>query len=170
MAWLNELDLNDPQDTAKLEAESFVLKQKVALASELKSVLDSWVRYEQQAKEKEQAALAKTIIENVLKTIQDERTQKDILASAVAEVERECRLVFGVLPYFTLTVACVPVLQSWSSPRPFRVQTPPLAVNVRTLIEIAHAPMFRDRSRFLASQKTLVFSFQLVLLTHLTIQ
>lgn len=61
----------------------------MALASELKSVLDSWVRYEQQAKEKEQAALAKTVIENVLKTIQDERTQKDILASAVAEVERE---------------------------------------------------------------------------------
>jgi len=76
------------KDTAKLEAESFVLKQKVALASELKSVLDSWVRYEQQAKEKEQAALAKTVIENVLKTIQDERTQKDILASAVAEVEQ----------------------------------------------------------------------------------
>jgi len=76
------------KETAKLEADSFVLKQKVALASELKSVLDSWVRYEQQAKEKEQAALAKTVIENVLKTIQDEKTQKDILASAVAEVEQ----------------------------------------------------------------------------------
>ena len=83
--------LNAPfQETAKLEAESFVLKQKVTLASELKSVLDSWVRYEQQAKESEQAALAKTVIENVLKTIQDERSQKDILASAVSEVEREC--------------------------------------------------------------------------------
>jgi len=76
------------KETAKLEAESFVLKQKVALASELKSVLDSWVRYEQQAKENEQAALAKSVIENVLKTIQDEKTQKDILASAVAEVEQ----------------------------------------------------------------------------------
>jgi len=76
------------KETAKLEAESFVLKQNVALASELKSVLDSWVRYEQQAKESEQAALAKSVIENVLKTIQDEKTQKDILASAVAEVEQ----------------------------------------------------------------------------------
>lgn len=65
------------------------------MASELKSVLDSWVRYEQQAKESEQAALAKTVIENVLKTIKDEKTQKDILASAVAEVERECYLVIG---------------------------------------------------------------------------
>jgi len=76
------------KETAKLEAESFVLKQRVTLASELKSVLDSWVRYEQQAKENEQAALAKSVIESVLKTIQDEKTQKDILASAVAEVEQ----------------------------------------------------------------------------------
>jgi len=76
------------KETAKLEAESFILKQKVSLASELKSVLDSWVRYEQQAKENEQAALAKSVIENVLKTIQDEKTQKDILASAVTEVEQ----------------------------------------------------------------------------------
>ena len=67
------------------------------MASELKSVLDSWVRYEQQAKEKEQVALAKTVIENVLKTIQDEKTQKDILASAVAEVERKCHFVIGPL-------------------------------------------------------------------------
>jgi len=76
------------KETAKLEAESFILKQKVSLASELKSVLDSWVRYEQQAKENEQAALAKSVIENVLKTIQYEKTQKDILASAVTEVEQ----------------------------------------------------------------------------------
>jgi len=76
------------KESAKLESEAFVSQQKVALASEVKAVLDSWVRYEQQAKENEQAALAKTIIENVLKTIQDERTQKEILASAVAEVEQ----------------------------------------------------------------------------------
>jgi hypothetical protein len=78
------------------------------LASELKSVLDSWVRYEQQAKENEQAALAKSVIENVLKTIQDEKTQKDILASAVAEVERECHLVIGTLLDFPLTTASCP--------------------------------------------------------------
>ena len=98
------------QETAKLEAESFVLKQKVTLASELKSVLDSWVRYEQQAKESEQAALAKTVIQNVLKTIQDERSQKDILASAVAEVERECYLI-GTLPDLPLTIAWSPLTE-----------------------------------------------------------
>ena len=65
------------------------------MASELKSVLDSWVRYEQQAKESEQAALAKSVIESVLKMIQDEKTQKDILASAVSEVEREWHSLIG---------------------------------------------------------------------------
>jgi len=70
--------------------------------------LDSWVRYEQQAKESEQAALAKSVIENVLKTIQDEKTQKDILASAVAEVERECHLVIGALLDLPLTAVPAP--------------------------------------------------------------
>jgi F-type H+-transporting ATPase subunit b len=52
-------------------------------------VLDSWVRYEQQVKEAEQADLAKSVIDKVLKNIQDEKTQREILANAVAEVERE---------------------------------------------------------------------------------
>jgi F-type H+-transporting ATPase subunit b len=59
------------------------------MAAELKAVLDSWVRYEQQAKEAEQAQLAKSVIEKVLKSLSDEKAQKDILLSAVAEVERE---------------------------------------------------------------------------------
>lgn len=77
------------KETAQLESEVFVQRQKVALASEVKAVLDSWVRYEQQAKESEQADLAKSVIANVMKSIQDEKTQRDILAGAVAEVERE---------------------------------------------------------------------------------
>lgn len=52
-------------------------------------MLDSWVRFEQQVKESEQADLAKTVIDRVLKNIQDEKTQREILANAVAEVERE---------------------------------------------------------------------------------
>lgn len=59
------------------------------MAAELKSVLDSWVRYEQQVKESEQAALAKTVIDKVLKSLSDEKAQKDILLATVAEVERE---------------------------------------------------------------------------------
>ncbi|KAI3615931.1 mitochondrial atpase subunit [Moniliophthora roreri] len=75
-------------ETAQLEAEAFVQKQKVALASELKAVLDSWVRFEQQQKESEQAALTKTVIDKVLASLQDEKTQKDVLLAAVAEVEQ----------------------------------------------------------------------------------
>ena len=88
------------QEAAQLEADAFVQRQKVALAAEVKAVLDSWVRFEQQAKESEQAELAQTIIANVLKSVTDEKTQKDILLGAVAEVERECLQCF---------LSCAPV-------------------------------------------------------------
>ena len=76
------------KETAQLESEIFVQRQKVALASEVKAVLDSWVRFEQQAKESEQADLVKSVVDSVLKGLSNEKTQKDILASAVAEIER----------------------------------------------------------------------------------
>jgi F-type H+-transporting ATPase subunit b len=66
-----------------------VRRQRVALAAELKSVLDSWVRFEQQEKENEQARLVKSVVDNVLKNISEERTQRDVMAWAVSEVERE---------------------------------------------------------------------------------
>jgi len=44
------------------------------MASEVKAVLDSWVRYEQQLKESEQAELTKTVIEKVLTSLKDEKT------------------------------------------------------------------------------------------------
>jgi len=55
------------------------------------------VRYEQSVKESEQADLTKTVIEKVVAALKDEKTQKDILASAVAEVERTsfCLIVFA---------------------------------------------------------------------------
>ena len=52
---------------------------------------DSWVRYEQQQKESEQAQLAKTVIESVLKNIHTDKTQREVLSGAVAEVERESK-------------------------------------------------------------------------------
>jgi F-type H+-transporting ATPase subunit b len=80
------------KETAQLESDAFVQRQKVALATEVKAVLDSWVRFEQQQKEEEQANLTKTVIANVLNSIKDEKTQKDILLGAIAEVERKCFL------------------------------------------------------------------------------
>jgi len=53
-------------------------------------MLDSWVRFEQQAKENEQAELAKSVITRVLSNLKDEKTQREILNGAVAEVERKC--------------------------------------------------------------------------------
>ncbi|KAG6868051.1 hypothetical protein C0993_007910 [Termitomyces sp. T159_Od127] len=76
------------KETAKLEAETFVQQQKVAVAAEVKSVLDSWVRYEQQQKESEQADLTKTVVAKVLASLKDEKTQKDIINAAVAEIEQ----------------------------------------------------------------------------------
>ncbi|KAF8840390.1 ATP4, subunit B of the stator stalk of mitochondrial F1F0 ATP synthase [Paxillus ammoniavirescens] len=76
------------KETAQLEADAFVLRQNVALASEVKSVLDSWVRYEQQQKESEQAELSKSIIAKVMADLQDEKMQKEILNSSIAEVDR----------------------------------------------------------------------------------
>ena len=84
------------KETAKLENEIFVQRQKVALATEVKSVLDSWVRFEQQEKENEQAQLARTVIDNVLKSIQDDKTQRDILAGAVSEVERKSNVFIAI--------------------------------------------------------------------------
>ncbi|KAJ7849949.1 ATP4, subunit B of the stator stalk of mitochondrial F1F0 ATP synthase [Mycena olivaceomarginata] len=75
------------KETAVLESQAFVQKQKVAIASEIKGVLDSWVRYEQQVKESEQAELTKAVIDKVLAVMKDEKTQKEILLGAVAEIE-----------------------------------------------------------------------------------
>ncbi|KAJ6624843.1 ATP synthase [Mycena sp. CBHHK59/15] len=75
------------KETAVLESQAFVQRQKTAIAAEIKGVLDSWVRYEQQMKESEQAELTKTVIDKVLATMKDEKTQKEILLGAVAEIE-----------------------------------------------------------------------------------
>lgn len=106
------------QEAAQLEADAFVQRQKVALAAEVKAVLDSWVRFEQQAKESEQAELAQTIIANVLKSVTDEKTQKDILLGAVAEVERECPQRILCVPHTSLIS---PAMQSSSRQSPFRL-------------------------------------------------
>ncbi|TFK19944.1 ATP synthase [Coprinopsis marcescibilis] len=76
------------KETAKLESETFVQQQKVAVAVEIKSVLDSWVRYEQQAKESEQAELTKVVIDKVLASMKEPKVQQDVLTSALAEIEQ----------------------------------------------------------------------------------
>ena len=75
------------RETAKLEHESFALRQKVALASEIKSTLDSWVRFEAQQREDEQRQLVQGVIDKVSKELSNPQLHKDIIASAVSEIE-----------------------------------------------------------------------------------
>ncbi|CAG8499702.1 22178_t:CDS:10 [Cetraspora pellucida] len=82
------------KETAKLEAEAFELKQKFAAASEIKSVLDSWVRYEASLREREQKALASHVMERVMAQLRDEKTQQEILIQSIENVESEHHCVF----------------------------------------------------------------------------
>lgn len=85
------------RETVEAEKEAFELQQRTQLAAEVKSVLDSWVRFEGQQREAEQRALADSVINKVIASLRDDKTQKQILDSAVAEIERAylapCRLV-----------------------------------------------------------------------------
>jgi F-type H+-transporting ATPase subunit b len=76
------------KETAKLEAEAYELEQKTALAAEAKAVLDSWVRYESQVKQRQQKELAETVMAKVQKELENPKALKQILEQSVAEVER----------------------------------------------------------------------------------
>lgn len=75
------------QETAQLEKEAFELSQRTAIVAEVKSVLDSWVRYESQEREAEQRHLAKSVIDKVMSSLKDDKTQKQILENALVEIE-----------------------------------------------------------------------------------
>ncbi|KAF1814007.1 ATP synthase subunit 4 mitochondrial precursor [Eremomyces bilateralis CBS 781.70] len=76
------------KETAKLEAQAYELEQKTAIASEAKAVLDSWVRYEGQIKQKQQRELAESVIAKVEKDLENPKVLKQILDQSVADVER----------------------------------------------------------------------------------
>jgi F-type H+-transporting ATPase subunit b len=76
------------KETAKLEAQAFELEQKTAIATEAKSVLDSWVRYEGQVKQRQQRELAESIIAKIEKELESPKTLKSILDQSVADIER----------------------------------------------------------------------------------
>jgi len=76
------------KETAQLEAQAYELEQKTALAAEAKTVLDSWVRYEGQVKQRQQRELAEAIIAKIEKELENPQTLKQILNQSVADVER----------------------------------------------------------------------------------
>ncbi|KAF2404012.1 ATP synthase subunit 4 mitochondrial precursor [Trichodelitschia bisporula] len=76
------------KETARLEAQAYEIEQKTAIAHEAKSVLDSWVRYEGQVKQRQQRELADTIIAKIEKELENPKVLKQILDQSVADIER----------------------------------------------------------------------------------
>lgn len=76
------------KETAKLEAQAFELEQQTAIAAEAKTVLDSWVRYEGQVKQRQQRELASSIIAKVQKELENPKVLQQILQQSVADVEK----------------------------------------------------------------------------------
>lgn len=72
-----------------MEAQVFELEQKTALASEAKAVLESWVRYEGQVKQRQQKELADSVIAKIEKELEDPKVLKRILDQSVTDVERK---------------------------------------------------------------------------------
>jgi len=77
------------RETNVLEHENFRLAQESAVKAELKSVLDSWVRHEQQQREAEQAALVQSIQANVAAEFEKPAFRKQLLEEALTQIERE---------------------------------------------------------------------------------
>lgn len=76
------------KDTNHIEHANFELAQEAAVKQELKSVLDSWVRFEQQQREAEQSALVKTIEANVASEIAKPAFKKQLLEEAIGQIEQ----------------------------------------------------------------------------------
>ena len=70
-----------------MEARAFELEQKTALVQEARQVLDSWVRYEGQVKQRQQHELAASIIAKITKELENPKTLQQILQQSVADVE-----------------------------------------------------------------------------------
>lgn len=81
------------QETAQLEAQAYEIEQKTAIAQEARSVLDSWVRYEGQVKQRQQRELAESIIAKIEKELDNPKVLKQILDQSVTDVESTCRLL-----------------------------------------------------------------------------
>lgn len=75
------------QETARLEAQAYELEQKTALAAEAKAVLDSWVRYEGQVKQRQQKELADNVMAKVRKELESPKILQQILQQSIADVE-----------------------------------------------------------------------------------
>lgn len=75
-----------------MEAQAFELEQRTALAAEAKKVLESWVSYESQVKQREQRELAESVIAKIQKELQNPKMLQQVLQQSVADVESKLAL------------------------------------------------------------------------------
>jgi len=76
------------KETAELEHQTYGIKQKIVASQEIKSVLDSWVRYEANVRDAEQKKLSSYLAEKIQKDLQDPKVQQQLLQQAIADVEK----------------------------------------------------------------------------------
>jgi len=76
------------KETATLESQAFELEQRTAIVAEAKSVLDSWVRYENQVKQRQQKELSDTVINKVRKELENPKLLQQILNQSVTDIEK----------------------------------------------------------------------------------
>ncbi len=82
----------------------YELEQTTALAAEAKTVLDSWVRYESQVKQRQQKELAEAVIARVKRELENPKSLQTILQQSIADVESKlsprnrCCLQYANLP------------------------------------------------------------------------
>ncbi|ORY24456.1 ATP synthase [Naematelia encephala] len=76
------------KDITAVEHENFVLSQEQAIKAELKSVLDSWVRYEQQQREAEQLALVQSVQQAIEAELAKPAFKRQLLEEALTQVEQ----------------------------------------------------------------------------------
>lgn len=75
-----------------MEAQAYELEQRTAIATEAKQVLDSWVRYEGQVRQRQQRELAESVISKIHKELENPKVLQQILQQSVGDVEREFSL------------------------------------------------------------------------------
>ncbi|CCD25094.1 F1F0 ATP synthase subunit 4 NDAI_0E02770 [Naumovozyma dairenensis CBS 421] len=76
------------KETIELEAKNFELKQKVDLANQAKSVLDSWVRHETALRQLQQKQLTSSLLSKVESQLNDPKFQDKVLQQSISDVER----------------------------------------------------------------------------------
>ena len=86
------------------------MEQKTALAAEAKSVLDSWVRYEGQVKQRQQKELAESIISKITKELENPKTLQQILQQSVADVESTSSR--APIPQYLMLISCAEIVSS----------------------------------------------------------